>query len=365
MTTPFWQRFARWYVGMVLVAAAAGLLFTRDLDVATAVLIVTCPCAFGIALPLANEMVQAGLRRAGLFVRSIGFLERAAAVKTVIFDKTGTLTSGALKLAGPLPALDEDAKAALGAMVARSNHPKSVAIRRALDGHYESAPVVELPGRGLELTRDGKTYRLGAPSWVGGQGDVSFSVDGRLLADFETVEEHRPDAAREVEALRSRGYDVWLVSGDKKERVEEAARACGIERAMGEQSAEEKAALVKGRPDLLMVGDGINDSLAVESAFCSGTPAIDRPFMAARSDFYFVTPGLHPVTLALRAARGLVGLRRKILGIALAYNALAIALAYAGVMSPLVCAVFMPVSSLTTIFATTFALRRSAGLWRS
>ena len=113
-----------------------------------------------------------------------------------------------------------------------------------------------------------------------------------------------------------------------------------------------------------MIGDGINDSLVVARAFCSGTPAIDRPFMAARSDFYFVTPGLRPIRLALDAAAKLARVRKRNLTIAVAYNVLAVGLAYAGVMSPLVCAVFMPASSLTTILTTTFSLSGRSSLWR-
>jgi len=113
-----------------------------------------------------------------------------------------------------------------------------------------------------------------------------------------------------------------------------------------------------------MVGDGINDTLAVEHAYCSGTPAIDRPFMAARSDFYFVSPGLAPIRAALHAAKALVRVRSMNLSIALAYNAVAVALSYAGLMSPLVCAVIMPLSSLTTIAATRVALSPRSRLWK-
>jgi Cu2+-exporting ATPase len=161
---------------------------------------------------------------------------------------------------------------------------------------------------------------------------------------------------------------VWLLSGDEPARVAQTARVVGIEddHAIGGESAAGKAAWVRAHDahDLLMIGDGINDSLVVESAFSSGTPAIDRPFMAARSDFYFVTPGLRPIRLALEAAKKLGVVRRRNLTLALAYNVLAVSLAYAGLMSPLVCAVFMPASSLTTILATTFALNRGAKLWR-
>ncbi len=385
--TPWWQRFAKIYVAAVIAAASTGfalwMIRTGDLGkslgVATAVLIVTCPCAFGIATPLAYDLVQAGLRRVGLYVRSAGFLDRAALVRTVVFDKTGTLTSGRLSVRDPdaLRTLAPEHRKALGDLVARSNHPKSIAILRALGkgaaSYDASARVVERAGRGLEFERAGHRYRLGSPSWVlsgsAHEGDVVFGVDGHLLADVTTIEERRADAHREVAALGADGFDVWLLSGDAQSRVEDAARDAGIavDHAVGDRSPEAKAEWVRAhdRRDLLMVGDGINDSLVVSEAYCSGTPAVDRPFMAARSDFYFVSPGLHPVRVALRASRALSRIRRANLVVAVAYNILAVGLAYAGLMSPLVCAVIMPMSSVSTIAITAFRLSPRRSLWRS
>jgi P-type Cu2+ transporter len=386
MSGSWWHQLAKWYVIAVLAAAALGfaiwMLATHDLgrslEVTTAVLIVTCPCAFGIATPLAYDLAQSGLRRAGLFVRSAGFLDRAARVRTVVFDKTGTLTNGTLQLRDlkPLLALDARARAILASMTAASTHPKSLAVHRALDelgaAVAPAVRVTEVPGRGLALVVGKVEYRLGARDWASAAsaavGDVVFGVEGRLLADLSTEETLRPDAHAEVGALRDAGYDVWLLSGDDSARVVQSARAAGVreDQAVGGATAEGKAAWVAAHDcqDLLMIGDGINDSLVVARAFCSGTPAIDRPFMAARSDFYFVTPGLHCIRLALRVAGRLADVRRRNLTIAVAYNLLAVSLAYAGVMSPLACAVLMPASSVTTILAATFSLAPGRPLWR-
>jgi len=384
LRTRGWQRFARFYVVAVLAAAAAGFAgwailahdAGRALDVATAVLIVTCPCAFGLATPLAYEMVLAGLRREGLYVRSGSFLDRAQQVKRVVFDKTGTLTTGELALADadPLRVLDTAARGALADMVFRSTHPKSVALQKALEGARPvldpTADVREVPGHGLELTRDGASYRLGHGAWAAGiAGDLVLARDGQPLAAFATTEELRGDARAEVARLGDDGLDVYILSGDAQARVDAVAASVGIapEHAVGEARPEAKEAWVaaRDREDTLMIGDGINDSLVVEKTFCSGTPAIDRPFMAARSDFYFVTPGLGPVTRALRAARALGKVTRRNLGIAVGYNVLAVGLAWAGLMSPLVCAILMPVSSLTTILHTTRALSGRRASWKS
>ncbi|HEY2518250.1 MAG TPA: heavy metal translocating P-type ATPase metal-binding domain-containing protein [Polyangiaceae bacterium] len=387
MSAPWWRLVTRWYVVFVLTAAAGGFVgwfmmtgdLSRSIAVATAVLVVTCPCSFGIATPLAYDLVQAGLRRAGLFVRSAGFLDRAEQIRQVVFDKTGTLTSGALHLRGvePLERLAPAERHVLSGMVGVSSHPKSVAVQRALaDLEVPLAllpGVHEVPGKGLVCVESAVEYRLGAPAWAAPDsasvGDLAFAANGRLLASLETEEALRPDAVREVRALREAGYDVWLLSGDDSARATQTARVVGIpeSHAVGGASAEAKAAWVAAhdRQDLLMIGDGINDSLVVAGAFCSGTPAIDRPFMAARSDFYFVTPGLRCLRLALDASRKLGAVRRRNLALALAYNVLSVSLAYAGVMSPLVCAVFMPTTSIATILATTLTLNSRSALWRS
>jgi P-type Cu2+ transporter len=153
---------------------------------------------------------------------------------------------------------------------------------------------------------------------------------------------------------------VWILSGDTPERVAELARAVDVprDRALGGLTPDGKAAWLAehDRGDTLFIGDGINDSLVVERATCSGTPAIDRPFLPARSDFFFVTPGLAPIRRALEMARRLSRTTRRNLAMAIAYNAVTVGLAYAGLMSPLLCAVLMPASSLTVIAATLASL---------
>lgn len=385
--TPFWQRVVKYYVVAVLALAALGFAIwmvhtggdvLRSLDVVTALLIVTCPCAFGIAAPLAYELAQAGLRRSGLFVRTPSFLDRAAGVKKVVFDKTGTLTTGALTVAdrAPIDALDPRDRAVLYDMATRSAHPKSAAIAAALGrGEIDArAKVTEVAGAGLVAEVDGHEYRLGAPAWAAegedhAGADVVFSRDGRALAALTTREELRPDAAREVRELEQAGFETWVLSGDSPERARRVAAECGLDpaRAVGAETPEGKRAWLSARDqgDCLFVGDGINDSLVAETATCSGTPAIDRPFMAARSDFYFVTPGLRPVRLALAVAERLAKTTRFTFGIAVAYNVVTVALSYAGVMSPLVCAVVMPVSSLSTVLAVTASLSNRSRTWTS
>jgi Cu2+-exporting ATPase len=391
--TSWHRRLTRIYVAAVLalatLAAVAWLVATRDvartLDVVAGVLIVTCPCAFGIATPLAYELAQARLRRVGLFVRTPGFLDRAAEVTRLVFDKTGTLTAGSLALVDPdaVSLLGVEHRRVLHALTVRSSHPKSRAILAAIEAAGEAAPfdatarVREVAGKGMELTHGGHVFRLGGPAWAVANaavpsivrgGDVVFSEDGAVLATFATREELRPDAAEEVAELQRAGYDVFVLSGDLPEATRAIGLACGVpeEHIYASRTPEGKAAWLASHETAktLFVGDGINDSLVAEEAYCAGTPAIDRPFMASRCDFYFVTPGLRPIREALRTARAVARVVRTNLGIAVAYNTITVTLALAGLMTPLLCAVLMPVSSLTTVLATTVQLRRRTS-WKS
>lgn len=387
----WWQRVAGWYVVAVLGAAAAGFLgwglatgdWVKAVEVTTAVLVVTCPCAFGIATPLAYELVQGGLRRRGLFIRTATFLDRARDVRRIVFDKTGTLTTGGLALEDPaaLDALDDEARAAIHDLAARSTHPKSRAVVDALERAGRPLPALRLDvratehaGRGLEATLGGARWRLGAPGWaaddgVGAGADLVLGRDGATVLAATTTERLRPDAAVEVAALRDAGFALHVSSGDAGHRVASLGASLGLSPAqlLGEQTPAEKAAWIEAhdRGDTLFVGDGINDALAVDSASCSGTPAIDRPFMPARSDFYFVTPGLSPIRLSLRAASRLAQTVRRNLGFAVAYNVGAVGLAWAGVMAPWVAAVLMPLSSVVIIAATSRALGPGSALWKS
>lgn len=379
VSTPFEAKLSRVWVLAVLAASALGFVawwlatgsLSQALAVTVGILVVTCPCAFGIATPIAHEVVLGGLRKSGLLVRSSSFLDKAIAVRRVVFDKTGTLTTGGLVLAdaASLEALEPTQARILYDLAARSSHPKAAAVKAALPAAAQRLSselvVEEHAGRGLSTTIDGRLYRLGSPAWLGAsRGDIAFAVDDEVLAELRTEERLRPDAAREVDALVADGLEVWMLTGDQRERALAVAKATGIDerRVVADQSPEEKAAFLAGldRGDTLMIGDGINDGPAVRAATCSGTPAAGRAFLAARTDFYLLTTGLAPVRRALLGAHALRAALRRNLGFALFYNVLAVGVALSGHMSPLVAAVLMPLSSIASI---ALALR-SLAPWR-
>jgi Cu2+-exporting ATPase len=387
LATRWWSLLSQYYVAGViaLAALAIGYWWWRteepllSIEVGTAVLVVTCPCAFGIAAPLAYELVLTQLRRGGIFVRVGDFLDRARSMTRIVFDKTGTLTTGLLEIVNPdaLEGLSDPQVRVLYNMVARSAHPKSVAVRRALEGHpaarFVALEVEEVGGRGLRAQDGDRQCKLGAPSWASAeamnQGDVVFSVDGTVLASLRTDEQLRPGAGAEIARLRQDGYELAILSGDAPPRVTALGASLGMaaDVCIGGQGPEQKAAYVREHDPArtLLVGDGLNDQVAMREAACSGTPAVNRPFMASRCDFYFVSPGLHAVAQVLRASSLLAHVVRRILLFAIAYNLVAVSLAMGGLMKPWVAAVLMPLSSLMTLAYTAMALTREGPGWRS
>jgi len=387
LSTRWWSRLSRVYVIGVVTLAATGIAYwwwrsgepLRAIEVGTAVLVVTCPCAFGIAAPLAYELVLTQLRRAGVFVRVGDFLDRVRAITRIVFDKTGTLTTGTLEVVHPmaLERLTAGQIEVLYNMAARSAHPKSVAVRRALEGHpsarFTELEVEEQTGFGISASRGNVRYRLGAPAWAASavvpETDLCFAADGVVLASLDTDEQLRPGARNEVDKLEARGYELTILSGDAQGRVTALGATLGLaaDACIGSQTPEQKAAYVRAHEPArtLLVGDGLNDQVAMREAACSGTPAVNRPFMASRCDFYFVSPGLHPVAQVLRASDTLAHVVRRILAFAIAYNLVAVSLALAGLMKPWVAAVLMPLSSLLTLGYTVMMLSGKRLRWRS
>ena len=385
----WWQRVSGAYVGLVLLAGAAGFVAhgifggdaARGLEVATAIMVVTCPCAFGIAVPLAHELASVGLRGRGVFVRGPATLDRASEVRHVVFDKTGTLTTGRLQLAdvAPLERLSDAERAALYSLVAANAHPKGAALRRALERLNATALPEIRPslhaGRGVTARIDGRLHSLGSPgafevsaASAESGADLVYAIDGRPRAQLRTTEEPRHDAAAVVKALRAGGRRLSVSSGDAPARVARVAAELGLDQGavLGGQSPEDKAAFVaRNRPEeTLMLGDGLNDRLAMERALCSGTPALGRPFVASRADFYFVTPGLDALLSLFAAAKRLRQVVRANLAFALAYNAGAVSLALMGLMRPWLAATLMPLSSITAVAFTAASLSRGGRWWR-
>ena len=381
------ERIVRGYIiGILGVAAAAGLGWwigtgdaLRTWAVVTAVLVVSCPCAVALAFPLADEMATVALRRRGVFVRDAALWTKLRRVRHLVFDKTGTLTLETPVLQNPeaLRGLDPEARAALHALVRDNPHPVSQALRENLLAEGATEPLAgevrEEVGGGVELG----AWSLGRAGWranatdetchligdkPGLAGATVLARDGRVVAAFRFADTVRADARAEVAALRRRGFAVQILSGDRREKVAALAGELGLPAgsALGELSPEEKAAWFAGSraDEALMLGDGANDSLAFDRALCRGTPVIHRGLLERKADFYYLGRGIGGIRALFEVDAVRRRTQRVILIFSIAYNLLAVGLAVAGRMNPLVAAILMPVNSLTTLAIVTGGMRR-------
>jgi len=384
-----WSRFVTGYVLAVLLLAAAGYALwlpagsERAIAVALSVLVVTCPCALGLATPLANELVHAALRRRGVFLREQDFLRRVLRVRHILFDKTGTLTRGNLRLepasARAIDALEPAQRALLANACARSLHPVARCIHAHLerDGRtrlIDALEVLEFPGRGLELREPGHVWRLGRAEFALDDSRAAvrgtcFTRDAALILSIEVEEELKADARDEIARLGAAGLQLHLLSGDQPERVRHVAAQLGMapERVHGGMQPQDKARYVRelDRGDTWMIGDGINDGPAFDAAACAATPAVDRPGLPARADLYYLGDGISAVRMTLDWARRLARVLRTNLLLAVAYNLAAVALCLSGHVGPLTAAVLMPASSVGFLTLTSLRLSQGRQPWTS
>lgn len=376
------ERLIKIYLSIVLIVAAVGFAawllagggWLMAFQVMISVLVVSCPCVLGVALPLLDDVAAASLQQHGVYLREGGLWARLKHVTTLLLDKTGTVTLETLRPADPavLRSLSPETQAYLLRLVERSLHPVAACVRELLlAAGREPAPgpgaVREIPGMGLEWDSPVGTWRFGRASWAAGaEAGIILSLDGTGIARFEFREELRPDAAEQVARFQSSGKPAFLLSGDEPSRVEAMGRALGLPNghALGGLTPQEKAALVRERwPGCaMMLGDGANDSLAFDAALCRGTPAVDAGLLEHKADFYLLGRGLDGLGALFTAGRSHRRTARAVFLFAVTYNLLAVSAALAGLMSPLVAAIIMPMSSLCSIGLVLTGFRVSSSL---
>lgn len=358
------QRLIRFYLTTILIIATlgfAGLLIAGDswfqaTQVLVSILVVSCPCAIGVALPLLDDIAAAQLQQSGIYIRQGSLWPRLGKVKNILFDKTGTITLETLTLDDPeaLTSLSMVQKSALLRLVESSLHPVASCLREVLLANgVEPASGVgevrEIAGMGLEWVG----WRLGRATWAGGGSDTVMSYNGSPIASFKFREEIRSSALEQVRQMRADGREVFILSGDEASRVQAIARALEIPKnhAFGDLTPEGKADLVRSRwsVDSLMIGDGANDSHAFDAALCRGTPAVDAGLLEHKADFYMLGTSLVGLGAMFALARRHLVITRAVFTFAIVYNASAVVAALAGFMSPFIAAVIMPLSSLASI----------------
>lgn len=356
------DRAARIYAPAVHILAAIAfvgwLLATHDprlaLNIAIAVLIITCPCALGLAVPAVSTAAIGRLYEMGFLVKSGVAIERLAETDLIVFDKTGTLTKPEASI--DLTQLDADAASAAMALAQVSSHPIAQALRQSLLGvdPAEVTNVQEVAGCGIVAQIDGQEVGLGRSDWLGAPGNGTVLKIGTTFYPLAYRDVLRDGVEQAIAALSEDGYDLNLLSGDTDVKTRDLAKDLGIASFQAALSPQEKQTRLRDMGDqgrhICMIGDGINDAAALATAHSSVAPgsAVD----AARNvaDVVVVSDSLEKLPELFRTARKAVHLSRQNFGIAAAYNLIAIPIALAGFATPLLAALAMSLSSLTVLF---------------
>ena len=326
---------------------------------AVTVLIITCPCALGLAVPVVQVVASSKLMRSGVLLKSGDALERLAKVDTIVFDKTGTLTLGCPQLQSDNHTSDQMKLAA--SLAVQSKHPLSLALSAAYEGDVYELPVIEVPGCGLEATWEGKRVRLGSRNWCGDAEaeqtasamELWLNIDGVPANCFRFADMLRTDAIDTIEALMSYGLDIRLLSGDQKAIVSAVANETGIQNFAAEVTPSDKYQYLnelkqEGR-QVMMVGDGLNDAPALAAAAVSMSPSTAVDIAQNTADIVFQGERLMPVLDTIRTARFSTRLVKQNFGLAALYNIVAIPAAVLGHVTPLIAAIAMSGSSLVVI----------------
>jgi P-type Cu2+ transporter len=328
------------------------------LNIAVAVLIITCPCALGLAVPAVTTAASGRLFRQGMLLKSATATERLAQVDHVVFDKTGTLTEGNPKLDN----MGDHAEADLGvalALAQGSSHPLARAIVEAVQASGLRAArisqVKEIPGHGVEAVWEGQEVRLGRAEWLGAKGldrtATYLKIGKRPAVAFTFNDKLRDGAAEAVAALKAKGMKVTLISGDAPAAVQDVAFRLGIEDYRANMLPEDKVRAVEALAGegklVLMVGDGLNDTAALAAAHVSISPATALEATRVVSDIVLLGQSLAPIGGAVTLSRSATRRIKENFAIAAAYNAIAIPIALVGLATPLAAALAMSASSIT------------------
>lgn len=362
------DRVAGWYTPVVHVLAIGAFLgwwlwmgapWQQSLLIATAVLIITCPCALGLAVPVVQVLASSRLFKQGMLLKSGNALEKLACVDIVIFDKTGTLTLGVPTLTNRTEISQEDLQLA-ASLAVHSKHPLAKAVASAWKGEVFPVSAQEITAHGIEAAYQGCMIRLGKRSWCGNN---LASIDEQLelwLDDgkhtpvrFTFEDALRSDAVWVVGALKAKGITTVLLSGDREAVAKHIAKVTGIVSYKAELTPVDKSHIIeeytrKGH-SVLMVGDGLNDAPALAMATVSMSPSSAVDITQNAADIVFRGEALRPVLEALEIAKRTDRLVKQNFILSLIYNILAVPLAIAGLVTPLIASIAMSSSSLLVI----------------
>ncbi len=399
-----------YYTPFVHLAALVGFLgwlwatqdWYQSVTVGVAILIITCPCALGLAVPIARVIAGQQLLKRGVLMKNGQALEQLALVDAAVFDKTGTLTTSQASLNTQASAFDEQAFHLAQSLSHASDHPYARAIANATLSSDSVAPPASakaefrpealrpVPGAGIEAVHDGVVYRLGSEAWALNQHQSSqihhnraqaaplqlddeshtpqptsvLSRDGQFLARFAFDDSLRQDAVSCVQQMKALNISVSIVSGDQQSVVTSVAETLGVNDYQSAIKPWDKVSDIRSRllknNAVVMIGDGVNDSPALTAATVSIVPGTAANMTRRIGDFILLADRLTAIPEAIAIARRSRRIMKQNLGFAVGYNVIALPLAMAGYVTPLVAALAMSMSSALVV-ANSLRLARIRG----
>ncbi|QKF64129.1 heavy metal translocating P-type ATPase [Campylobacter corcagiensis] len=331
--------------------------FERSMVIAVSVLIVACPCALGLATPVATLVgLGVGLKK-GIVFKEARFLEEINSCKNVVFDKTGTLTKGNLKVKKSEISPKCDLNLLVN-LLKKSNHPVSVAVLKSLNfkaNDISFDEFNEILGKGVSAKFQGKNIKAGSAKFVGKPNNQSettsyhFSFDGEILASFYLEDEIKDEANSVIKELKKLGFNIYLLSGDSENVVKKVAINLGIKNFRSNFSPLQKAEFIEDLKGVIMVGDGINDASALSLANVGIAMGSGANISIEKSDVVLLKDDLQSLKESILISKKSMRVVKENLLISFFYNAITIPIAMAGLMLPMIAAISMSLSSIIVV----------------
>ncbi len=326
-----------------------------------AVLIVTCPCALALAVPIAHVVAAGRLFENGIMMRDGAAIERLSEITRIVFDKTGTLTKGEPVFDRQIMG-DKRLMRRAASLAATSRHPFSKALAKAAGATLPIEGAREVAGMGVEAKIQNNIWRLGRAEFCNAENiktDIVGSIvwlskNGKPVAGFSFVDAVREEAKRTIDQLKKYNVPIMLLSGDKEQPVKALSEEIGIDDARFGLTPKEKVEILtqysqKG-DKILMVGDGMNDAPALRAAYVSMAPSSAADIGRNAADFIYTRDSLDAVPFALYLSKRTSRTVLQNFGLAIAYNCVAVPLAVMGYVTPLIAALVMSTSSIVVTF---------------
>jgi Cu2+-exporting ATPase/Cu+-exporting ATPase len=338
--------------------------FKVALEHTMTLLIVTCPCALALAVPLTFTRTLSKASEKGIIIKNDEVIEKLNKVKNIFLDKTGTLTYGKLKVEKfqVLKLSIIPIESVIQSLETYSKHPVAKALIEYVafqnPKNYEVKDFKEILGVGVSGLIQENFYEI--------KRDGIFE-NGFLLATFDLRDIVRPEARSFIESLRSQGYTIKMLSGDKKEVVESIANEVGLRphEALSELTPEEKQKMVQSTPQSMMIGDGANDAIALSYADVGVAVYGSMDLSLRAAEVYLTIADLKMIQTLLDASKETLKIVKRNLVLSILYNGVSVIFVFMGLINPLVAAIIMPVSSLTVLFSTLIGTKKMRLTWKS